>query len=34
MRHAYAPLGIPDVHWVIMFTTKEEASMRINNNSK
>ena len=32
MLSAFAPLAIPDVHWVIMSTMKEEeASMRINN---
>jgi hypothetical protein len=32
MLHAFAPLDIPDVHWMIMSTTKEEeASMKINN---
>jgi hypothetical protein len=31
MLYAYAPLEIPDVHWIIMSTTKEEeTSMRIN----
>ncbi|HEY9046895.1 MAG TPA: hypothetical protein VIN08_13420, partial [Ohtaekwangia sp.] len=31
MLNAYAPLNIPDVHWVILSTMKEEeASMRIN----
>lgn len=32
MLSAFAPLDIPDVHWIIMSTMKEaEASMRINN---
>ncbi|HEY9006317.1 MAG TPA: GAF domain-containing protein [Ohtaekwangia sp.] len=31
MLNAYAPLNIPDVHWIILSTMKEEeASMRIN----